>query len=531
MKSTEVPFSETGFFSNLVLDYLAAKPRLDSFYKYPVSLDSFSKIIADKKSQKIDRKTLVDVLRDQYKDVPATAAVKANIDALLNENTFTVTAAHQPDLFLGPLYFLYKTASAINLVKQIQLENPDYTIVPVFFLGSEDHDVAELAHVTVLGNKFEWNPNQGGAFGRMKTTGLDSIINEISGLFGSNYPDSGHIITLVKKFYDGYNTIATATRLLMDSLFGKYGLVVLDGDDARLKKIFSPVIEDELINQRAEKILTPVIEDIEKDYTVQAKPRPINLFYLKDDMRSRIEKSSDNKWHVLNTEMSFSESELKNEISTHPERFSPNVLLRGLYQEMILPNLAFVGGGAEVSYWLELKPLFDYYKINYPAIILRSSCVVIDKMPAAKIAKLGFSYAEIFQPADSLIKKYILKMGSAELKLNGLRQSIEKIFSELKEKAAAIDPTLEANVMAEKAKTDKGLENIEEKMLRSEKRRQEEIVGKIRMLKEKLFPDNVLQERIENFLPFYVKYGEAFIDNLVEHFNPMQKSFMILSEE
>jgi uncharacterized protein YllA (UPF0747 family) len=198
---------------------------------------------------------------------------------------------------------------------------------------------------------------------------------------------------------------------------------------------------------------------------------------------------------------------------------------------MILPNLAFVGGGAEVSYWLELKPLFDYYKINYPAIILRSSCVVIDKMPAAKIAKLGFSYAEIFQPADSLIKKYILKMGSAELKLNGLRQSIEKIFSELKEKAAAIDPTLEANVMAEKAKTDKGLENIEEKMLRSEKRRQEEIVGKIRMLKEKLFPDNVLQERIENFLPFYVKYGEAFIDNLVEHFNPMQKSFMILSEE
>jgi bacillithiol synthase len=531
MKSTAVPFSQTGFFSNLVLDYLAGKPRLNFFYKYPVSLDSFSEIITDKKNQNVDRNTLAAVLRDQYKDIPISPSVKSNIDALQNERTFTIAAAHQPDLFLGPLYFLYKIASVINLAKQVQIKNPGNTIVPVFFMGSEDHDVTELAQVSVLGKKIEWSPKQAGAVGRMKTTMLEPVIDEINGLFGSNYPDTKNIISLLKKFYNGKNTIAAATRLLIDSLFGKYGLVIIDGDDARLKALFSPVIEDELLNQRAEKILTPVVQDMEKDYTIQAKPRPINLFYLKDDIRSRIEKGNNKKWNVLNTEISFSENELRQEIATHPERFSPNVLLRGLYQEMILPNLALVGGGAEVSYWLELKSLFDYYKINYPVIILRNSCLLLDKAQNSRIQKFGFFAEEIFLSADSLIKNYIRKAGSDELQLNGTRKNMDEMFALLKEKAVAIDPTLEASVMAEKAKMEKGLEHIEQKMIRAEKRKQEQSVNQITSLKEKLFPGNGLQERIENFLPFYIKYGEAFIDNLVEHLNPLQNGFVILSEE
>ncbi len=531
MKSTAVPYSQTGFFSNLVLDYLAGKPRLNGFYKYPVSLESFSKIIADKKNTETNRNILVSVLRDQYKNMSIDSAVKSNIDALQNERTFTITTAHQPDLFLGPLYFLYKIASIINLTKQVQIKNPGYTIVPVFFMGSEDHDVAELAQVTVFGKKIEWNPKQSGAFGRMKTTTLEPVIDEINGLFGSNYPDTKNIISLIKQFYNGRNTIATATRLLIDSLFGKYGLVIVDGDDARLKTLFAPVIEEELLDQRTEKILTLAVQDMEKDYIVQAKPRPLNLFYLKDDLRSRIEKGNNNKWNVLNSEISFSENELRKEIATHPERFSPNVLLRGLYQEMILPNLAFVGGGAEVSYWLELNSLFDYYRINYPMIVLRNSCLILDKTQSVRIQKFGFTAEELFLATDSLIKNYIRKTGSPELQLNGTRKNMDELFAVLKEKAAAVDPTLEANVMAEKAKMDRGLEHIEQKMIRAEKRKQEQAVSQISSLKEKLFPGNGLQERSENFLSFYVKYGETFIDHLIEYLNPMQISFIVLLEE
>ena len=530
MKSTSVPFSKTGFFSNLVLDYLDEKPNLASLYKYSVSTESFSKVIADKKNQKIDRTTLVTVLREQYNNISVNTAVKNNIDALLSEFTFTIATAHQPNLFLGPLYFIYKIASVINLAKQIQIKNPANIIIPVYWMGSEDHDVAELAQVTLMGKKLEWNPQQSGAFGRMIAKDLEPLIDEIKELIG-NLGDAEHIIAQLKEYYNGKNTIATATRLFVNSIFGKYGLVIVEGDDARLKTLYSNVIEDELLNNRSEKLITPVVNEMERTYTVQAKPRSINLFYLKEGMRNRIEKTGENRWTVVNSSISFSENELKKEIASYPEHFSPNVILRGLYQETILPNLAFVGGGAEVSYWLELKPLFDYYKVNYPIILLRSSCLIINKIKSTHIKKMGFSVEELFLSSDSLIKIYLRKTSSTETKLNDLREKLEGLFNTLKEDAIAIDPTLEASVMAEKAKADKGIEAIEQKIIRAEKRKQEQAVSQIIGIKDKFFPGNGLQERIENFIPFYTKYGEGLIEQLVESLDPLQKSFIVLSEE
>jgi len=317
----------------------------------------------------------------------------------------------------------------------------------------------------------------------------------------------------------------------VNELFGEYGLIVLLADHPSLKKQMIGVFEDDLLNQTASGIVEETAKKLNAaGYKVQANPREINLFYLKDDVRERIVKKND-QYSILNSQYSFSQQQMLEELKEHPERFSPNVILRGLYQETILPNIAFIGGGGETAYWLQLKDLFEHYEVPFPVLVLRNSFLIIESKWQGKISKLGFTAEDFFLPVDELLNKLVVRETSKEIKLNGSLNKVSKLYEDFKKQAAAIDSSLEKHVDALRSKTVHRLQELEKKMIRAEKRKFNDQQRQIKAIKENLFPGNGLQERRENIAYYYGMWGRKIIEQLYKHSLTLEQEFVVIGEK
>ena len=514
-----------------MVDYIDQHASVKEFFNYPPTIQGIKKAIDDRKQFNYNRNVLVQELRKQYAAVAIAEKTKNNIEALASKNTFTFTTAHQNNIFTGPLYFIYKILHTIRLAEYCKTNLPGYNFVPVFYIGSEDADLDELNHVYVGGEKLTWNTKQTGAVGRMK---VDKELIRLIGLMEgqlSVLPFGNEIAGLMKECYKEGDTIQSSTFKIVNELFGEYGLVVLLPDNAELKKQMIPIFKDDLLNQTASGIVEKTAERLtHAGYKVQANPREINLFYLKNDSRERIEKKN-GQYSILNSQVSFTEKDIINELSEHPGRFSPNVILRGLYQEMILPNLAFIGGGGETAYWLQLKDLFNHYKIPFPMLVLRNSFLIIEKSWQERIAKLGFSIGDLFLSQEELLNRIVLNESKNEVKLNGSLSELEQLYESFKKQASAVDVTLEKHVEALKLRTVQRLQELEKKMLRAEKRKFADQQRQIQTIKEHLFPKNGLQERIDNISYYYAKWGREFIHLLYQQSLNLEQEFVILQEK
>ena len=525
---THVPYKETGYFSKLVTDYLSESNDIKPFYDFTPDAAGVAQAIKVRAAYPVDRKTLVATLSAQYGRLPRSGKTEVNIQSLLSENTFTICTAHQPNLLTGYLYFIYKILHAIKLAEELNITYPHKHFVPVYYMGSEDNDLEELGMFRFRGEKYVWDgAGQTGAVGRMSPASLKPLLNELFKTFGPPGSNCDELQALLTKAYLEHETIGAATKYLVNELFGRYGLVVLDPDDAMLKAAFIPVVQDELLHQAANPIITKHIEALGANYKIQAHPREINLFYLNGQIRERIEKKDD-KWVVLNSEIEFSEAGILAELNQHPERFSPNVMLRGLFQETILPNVAFIGGGAEVAYWLQLNSLFKYYKVFYPAILLRQSVLWIDDAAAKLRRQSELSIPDIFKPELELERDYVTKHSGTEWQTKNETQAIEQIFNSLKQKATTLDPTLAAAADAALTKMRHRLAELEKKMLRAEKRKMQVQLERIDRFKKSLFAGNSLQERVENFSGYYLDYGSSFFDTVKDAIKPLTSEFLII---
>lgn len=529
--STRLPYRQTNAFSKIALDYIDQAAALKPFFSHPASIKGIQKAIEARKQFVTDRKALVNELKKQYEGIDTSDKVKKNIEALLSEDTFTVTTAHQNNIFTGPLYFIYKILHAIKLTGHLNASLPKQNFVPVFYMGTEDADMEELNHIYLGGEKLVWETKQTGAVGRMKID--KQLINLISQMEGqlSVLPNGNEIILLLKNFHKEGATIQDATFHFVNLLFASYGLVVLLPDNAVLKKQMQKVFEDDLLNQTASGIVEETAERLKASgYKVQANPREINLFYLKDDRRDRVANLS-TQYSVLSTKTDFTKDEIVKELKEHPERFSPNVILRGLYQETILPNIAFIGGGGETAYWLQLKDLFDHYKIPFPVLVLRNSFLILENKWLEKISKLGFAVEDFFLKEQELMNKLVLKESKNETKLNGSLTETEKLYDLLKKQVQSIDSTLGKHVDALKQKTIYRLQELEKKMLRAEKRKFADQQRQIHTIKEHLFPADGLQERYENLSYYYAKWGKGFIQKLYEYSLGLEQEFVVIMEK
>jgi bacillithiol biosynthesis cysteine-adding enzyme BshC len=518
MNVEKIDFSQTQAFTPIFLDYLAQKEALRDFYHRPPQLASFADQLAEKQLGSEVRRDLVAVLEQQYQGVEASEAVQKNIAALAHERTYTITTGHQLNIFSGPLFFIYKLVTAINACRKLSAEHTDCQFVPVYWMASEDHDFAEINHFHLFGQRYSWETEQQGAVGRFKPEGMDKVL--------ATLPEA---VPLFEKAYREHDTLAAATRYYVNELFGAQGLVVLDTDDAILKRHFVPVMQDDLLNHSAQQLVEKASQQLDElGYRTQVHPRAINLFYLTDQQRERLVREDDN-FVVNNTDQKFSEEELRTELEAHPERFSPNVVLRPLYQEMILPNLSYVGGPGELAYWLQLKPVFDHYQVPFPVLLPRNFALVINKSNAKKLQKTGVALPDLFLEKDSLIKKFVEENAEASLSLGEQKAALADVYEQVEEKVLAVDGSLKGFIGAEANKAFKSLDNIEKRLKKAEEEKQEIAVGQLESLKEKLFPDGGLQERYENLLTYHIN-NPQFISELLEKFDPFDLRFNVLTE-
>lgn len=528
MKVTQIPFKKTGFFSKTMLDYLEKKESTVPYYNQYPSIDNFANQMAEKsESYSLNsRLVLVKALQNQYKNVAISEATKNNIASLEQENTFTVTTGHQLNLFTGPLYFLYKIISAINLAEELTTKYPNKKIVPVYWMATEDHDFEEINYFNYEGKKVLWNRPDGGAVGRFSTDGLEEVLS----VFKTQLGTSKNAAYLKELFYNGYvkhTNLAAATRYIANELFKEYGLIIVDGDDEDLKKLFIPFVEEELIQQTSFTEVSKTIEHLEQEYKIQVNPREINLFYLGDSFRERI-LLENGIYKVNNTEITFTKSEILKELKNNPLAFSPNVIMRPLYQEVVLPNLCYIGGGGEMAYWFELKNYFNKVAIPFPVLLLRNSVQVISEKQQRKLDKLQISHEELFLKQHELLSKKVIENAAIEINFNEKRAFLKQHFSDLKALAQQTDISFLNAVNAQEKKQLKGIDNLEKRLIRAEKRRQKDLVNRITALQNALLPNYSLEERQRNFSEYYLEYGNSFIPALKEHLKPLELSFTIL---
>jgi len=528
MKVTHIPFEKTGFFSKTMIDYLAQDSKLQSYYHNFSNIDGFAKQIQEKKTsvRSETRTVLVEALKRQYQNIEVSESTLEHIESLKSENTFTITTGHQLNLFTGPLYFLYKIMCVINLSEELAEQFPKQHFVPVYWMATEDHDFEEINYFNFKGKKVQWSRSDGGPVGRFNTDGLEEVFASFSEQLGTTR-NAEYLKALFKKGYLEHNNLADATRYIANELFAAYGLVIIDGDDAALKHLFAPYVKDELLQQHSHKAVSNTISELEKEYKIQVNPREINLFYLTDTIRERIIKEG-GQYVINGTDIVFSEDELLKELENHPERFSPNVIMRPLYQEVILPNLCYVGGGGEQAYWLELKAYFEKVDVPFPILLLRNSVQVISEKQQKKLDALNISLEELFLKQNELLAKKVTETSDIQFSFADAKELLNQQFLALRRVANETDASFVGAVDAQERKQTKGLENLEHRLLRAEKRKQQDLVSRITVLHDQLVPNQSLEERQRNFSEFYLEYGPTFIEALKTALQPLQLEFTIL---
>ena len=529
MEIIKLPFSKIPQLSKRDIAYVEEDTQLEPFYKYQVRIENFEDIIHSKQKENIDRELLVDVLTEQYTKFETNKLVTKNIQSLASKNTFTVITAHQPSLFTGPLYYIYKIISTINLAKGLNAYYPEFHFIPMFVTGGEDHDFEEVNHVNIFNKKLVWDNDEQGSVGMMKTQSLQKVLAELKDVLGDS-ENGQKVYNEIAKHHTNHKIYSDAVIALINQFFEEEGLVVLNMNNAKLKRKFIPFIKEEIIKQPSQVLVEQTAEMLnDAGFKQQATAREINFFYLDDQIRERIV-LEDGVYKVLNTDLSFKLNEMEKEIDAHPEHFSPNVIMRPIYQESVLPNLAYIGGGGEIAYWIERKSQFEYFKVNFPMLIRRDSVLWIDRNTSKKMDKLNLSVEDIFNDTDVLIKKFVKENADEELNLNSQKEEISQVFEKIKDTAKSIDPTLVPKIDSEKTQLINKIGKLEARLIKAEKQKHEVEVNQIRAIKDKLFYNNGLQERHDNLVSFYFKYGEDFFKILKENLNPLDRKFVVIRD-
>lgn len=523
-----VPIRKTGKFSPIVCDYIDHDPFLNPFYEAAPTLENFAGFIERKSQKTCNRALLVDVLKEQYLAAGILdESVSNSIERLRSNSCYTITTGQQIGILLGPLYTTLKIISAVRLAEELHKTYTNHDFIPVFWMATEDHDVEEINHAFVLEKNIHWRTDQKGPVGRFSNAGMEDVLEELKELSGK----SADAIWLMEIYTKAYSlpTLSLATRYLVHAILGDLGVLILDADDKRLKQEFAVTMAKDIVEKNSFLAIENTRNKIEERYKTQVKGREINFFYMLDGYRERIiEEQGNFKTH--DAKHTWKTVELNTEITEFPERFSPNVLMRPLYQETILPNIAYIGGGAEIGYWLEFGEIFKHYQIPYPALILRQSAMIIDKVNAQRIEKLGLESSDLFLELVDIEKKITLSLSEHDLELQAERKQLLEITERLNSIARSIDFSLSQSTESLNKRIEHQLEQYSKKLIRAQKRKLLVEISRLRNIWSMIYPMGTLQERKESLHPFIIKHSRSIIMDLHKHSNPLNSEFLILQK-
>lgn len=522
----KISFDDIESIPQLVKDFL--KSDIEGFENAVFSKRNFENQIQRKQNSfsQGKRMILAETIENQLSEYTLSSKQSENLGYLRSNNTFTITTGHQLNLFSGPVFFIYKILQTIKTCTYLKENFPDYNFVPVYWMASEDHDFEEINHFKTENNFYEINEKSGGVVGKIKISDT-FFISEFEKEFRDTVFGT-ELILMLKEAYKSGNTLTEAIRILVQRIFSKYGLLILDGDNKALKNEMVEVFKNELKHFRLQNASKEKVESLTEKYgKVQVNPRKINLFYL-TDTRDRIDFDG-LKYFVVDKNIEFTPEEIFSELENHPEKFSPNALMRPIYQETVLPNLAYIGGNAEIMYWLELKDYFNELSLPFPILIPRNSMLFLSEKILNKINKLNLSIEDFFGNFTKLVNDKILNDNKILDVLNSREEILHKQFSEIKDLAQLTDQSFGNLVKAEETRQTKSFERMKKRLLKAEKIKQNELLERLENLFLAVHPAKSWQERVYNFSVFYSDFGSEWIDFCLDEMEVEESKLIIVA--
>jgi bacillithiol biosynthesis cysteine-adding enzyme BshC len=525
-----VNFSDIPGHENIYLDYLYEYEKVSRFFKTNFrNKDEFLnifKVISE--ANGTNRNNLVDIIKSQYDNYTPSAKTISNIDLLKSKKTLTVVTGQQLGMLGGPLYTFYKIITAIKLSTYLSERYDNFNFVPVFWLEGDDHDFNEIRHVNLINDKNDFQVFNYGvevsededrcSVGFIKIDdSISEFLDEIKQSIRNTEFTSG-LFARLKTFYSSGKSFKDAFKELLFWLFDKYGLILFDPQDKSIKDMMKPIFRDELTNFRKHtETMVGVSAELEDLYHAQVKVRPVNLFYSTDGGRFLLD-PVDNEFRLHKRRKRFSYDELMNLIETEPENFSPNVLLRPVCQDYILPTVFYVGGPGEVAYFAQVLPLYDFFNVHSPIIYPRSSVTIMEKNISAIIDKYNLSINQAFWEPEALKQSVLASLSDITVDdiFSDATEKIDLVLDQLKEKLFEFDKSISDASTKYRQKILNYLEELKGKAIESQKKKHETTLRQIDKLSSTLLPNGSLQERELNFIYFVNKYGYEILDKIFE---------------
>ena len=526
-----INFSDIPKHQNLFLDYLYEFENVQEYYKHNFRNKEnfpllFKAISESRKNKQID---LSSILKNQYSTLQNISGnTLRNIESLNDENTIAIVTGQQVGILGGPLYTIYKVITAIRLAKQYNEKYEGYNFVPVFWLEGDDHDFNEVRSINIfdaenqvlnIGYKQEIEDDDA----KLSVGGInfDESINDFFTQFESNLRNTDFKIDLLLKLkscYQSGKSFKQGFKELLFWLFDEYGLVIFDPQDSQVKTILKPIFKKEVndFSVHTQKLIQ-VSAKLEELYHAQVKVKPVNLFYHTDDGRYSVE-PVDEVFKLRRKRKQFTKDEILEEIENYPERFSPNVLLRPICQDYIFPTGFYIAGPSEISYFAQVTPLYDFYKIVTPVVFPRSSVTLLEKNVGAALDKYDLTLNDVFLGLEELKEKVIagLSENDIEKAFNEASTEIDLAIDRLKENLFAIDKTLVDSSLRYREKIVTSIAELKSKATKAQETKHETTIRQLTRLSNLLYPLGNLQEREINFSYFYNKYGKNFINKVCD---------------
>jgi len=514
-----------GSFTDLYRDYISEFKNVQQYYQTDFhSLQHIPSIAERRKSQVRDRSVLVEVLREQNTLFGAGARTFDNIGLLSDEKTFAVVTGQQVGLFGGPLYTIYKAITALKLAETLTNENPGFHFVPVFWLEAEDHDFEEIGKVGVLNT--EGSPvvipyplaakdagKNLGAVGEIPLgEGIESVYAELQTAM-SNSEFKQPLFNLLRKFYHPSATFSTSFAGFLNTLFEDKGLIFISPNDKRFKQLLSPLFQKEIREYpRVSQLIIRQSAKLEERYHAQIKTKALNLFYFHKGGRYFIE-PRETDFSLRGTRHFIPKEELLRVAVEQPELLSPNVALRPICQDMLLPTVAYVAGPSEVAYFAQLQEVYRYFDLTMPMIYPRATATIAEERMEKILERYELTVEDVFSRPEEIQKKVLGMLAEVNIEemFTRVRGAIRDQMNEMKFGINYIDPTLTGTLEHTHQRIDSQIAAFQEKVIAAQQRKHETALRQIEKVKHTLFPRDNFQERELSIIHFMNKHGLEFV--------------------
>ncbi|MBU2492601.1 MAG: bacillithiol biosynthesis cysteine-adding enzyme BshC [Bacteroidetes bacterium] len=525
-----INFSDLPAHQNIFLDYLYEFEKVEKYFnknfrdvdEYPVFLSELANY------NRPHRDAVINIIKKQYQNLNASKQTEVNLELLASKKTLAVVTGQQLGIFGGPMYTFYKTITAIKLCRSLKEKFEGYNFVPVFWLEGDDHDLDEVSSLNIIdksnelkvlkyGDALEEGTNKG-SVGHIKLTeDIRKFIKE----FNDETRDSDFKEDLMNRLNSSYKegvTFNAAFKNLIFDIFDEYGLIIFNPQEIEIKRILKDIFKNELENFREHTdVLVEKSAELEEEYHAQVKVKPINLFASEKDGRFLIEPVDEN-YRLKGKRKTLTKDELFEWLERAPEDFSPNVLLRPICQDYLLPTAFYIAGPGEISYFAQVTPLYGFFNIPQPYIYPRGSATIVEKNITNVLEKYNLKYTDLFFDEKELIEKVIGSLSEAKIDDDILeaKNLIEEKIIKIRENFLQIDQTLGDVTDKSLERINQTLDQLMQKAKKAEERNHETAIRQVTKARNLFYPNNNLQERELNFTYIVNKYGIEMLKWILE---------------